>query len=58
MISTLNMSVLQKDSDRREAVPVSRPTNAIIPEGLAIMAIYFSVTAILGPLLFERKGFN
>ena len=32
--------------------------NASIPEGLAIMAIYFAVTAILGLILFERKEFN
>jgi len=29
-----------------------------IPEGLAIMVIYFAVTAILGLLLFEKKEFN
>ncbi len=32
--------------------------NASIPEGLAIMVIYFAVTAILGLILFERKEFN
>lgn len=32
--------------------------NATIPEGLAIMAVYFVVTAVLGLLLFERKEFN
>jgi ABC-type transport system involved in multi-copper enzyme maturation permease subunit len=32
--------------------------NATIPEGLAIMAIYFVVTAVLGLVLFERKEFN
>jgi ABC-type transport system involved in multi-copper enzyme maturation permease subunit len=32
--------------------------NATIPEGLAIMAIYFAVTAVLGLVLFERKEFN
>ena len=32
--------------------------NASIPEGLAIMLIYFAVTAILGLILFERKEFN
>jgi ABC-2 type transport system permease protein len=32
--------------------------NAAIPEGLAIMLIYFAVTAILGLILFERKEFN
>ena len=32
--------------------------NASIPEGLAIMLIYFVVTAILGLILFERKEFN
>jgi ABC-2 type transport system permease protein len=32
--------------------------NATILEGLAIMAIYFVVTAVLGLVLFERKEFN
>ncbi len=32
--------------------------NATIPQGLAIMAIYFVVTAVLGLVLFERKEFN
>lgn len=32
--------------------------NPTIPEGLAIIAIYFIVTAALGLLLFERKEFN
>jgi len=29
-----------------------------IPEGLAIMVIYFAITAILGLFLFEKKEFN
>ena len=32
--------------------------NATIPEGLAIIAAYFIVTAILGLVLFERKEFT
>jgi ABC-2 type transport system permease protein len=32
--------------------------NASIPEGLAIMGIYFAVTAIVGLILFERKEFT
>lgn len=32
--------------------------NATIPEGLAIIAIYFVITAIVGLILFERKEFN
>jgi hypothetical protein len=32
--------------------------NASIPEGLAIIAVYFVVTAVLGLLLFKRKEFN
>ena len=32
--------------------------NATIPEGLAIIAIYFAITAIVGLILFERKEFN
>jgi ABC-2 type transport system permease protein len=31
--------------------------NASIPEGLAIMGIYFVITAIVGLILFERKEF-
>jgi len=32
--------------------------SATIPEGLAIIGLYFAVTAILGLVLFERKEFN
>lgn len=32
--------------------------NASIPEGLAIMGIYFIVTAVIGLILFERKEFT
>ncbi len=32
--------------------------NATIPEGLAIMGIYFIVSSVLGLVLFERKEFN
>ncbi len=32
--------------------------NATIPEGLAILGLYFIITAILGLLLFERKEFT
>jgi ABC-2 type transport system permease protein len=32
--------------------------NATIPEGLAIMFVYFVVTSILGIVLFEKKDFN
>jgi ABC-2 type transport system permease protein len=32
--------------------------NATIPEGLAIMLVYFAVTTILGLVLFEKKDFN
>ena len=31
---------------------------ASVPQGLAIIGIYFIVTAVLGLLLFERKEFN
>jgi ABC-2 type transport system permease protein len=31
---------------------------ASIPEGFAIMGIYFAVTAVVGLILFERKEFN
>jgi ABC-2 type transport system permease protein len=40
------------------AAPTFTTFNATIPEGLAIIAIYFLVTAALGLLLFERKEFN
>ena len=32
--------------------------NATVPEGLAIIALYFIITAVLGLLLFERKEFT
>jgi len=32
--------------------------NATIPEGIAIMMIYFAATAVMGLILFERKEFN
>jgi ABC-2 type transport system permease protein len=32
--------------------------NAPVPEGLAILGLYFIVTAVLGLLLFERKEFT
>jgi ABC-2 type transport system permease protein len=42
--------------------PAGAPTfttfNVTIPEGLAIITVYFLVTAALGLILFERKEFN
>jgi ABC-type transport system involved in multi-copper enzyme maturation permease subunit len=42
--------------------PAGAPTfttfNVTIPEGLAIIAVYFLATAALGLILFERKEFN
>jgi hypothetical protein len=32
--------------------------NAMVPEGLAIIGLYFIITAILGLVLFERKEFT
>ncbi|MDH2901762.1 MAG: ABC transporter permease [archaeon] len=32
--------------------------NATVPEGVAIMLVYFALTAVLGLVLFERKEFN
>lgn len=32
--------------------------NAFVPEGLAIIGLYFIITAILGLMLFERKEFT
>ena len=40
------------------AAPTFTTFNATIPEGLAIIAVYFIVTAVLGLILFERKEFN
>jgi ABC-2 type transport system permease protein len=42
------------------SVPGSKTTLyvATIPEGLAIMGIYFIITTVLGLFLFERKEFN
>lgn len=34
------------------------PYNATVPEGLAIMMIYFGITTLLGLVLFENKEFN
>jgi ABC-2 type transport system permease protein len=42
----------------RAGAPTFTVYNATIPEGLAIMLIYFAATAALGLLLFERKEFN
>jgi ABC-2 type transport system permease protein len=38
--------------------PTFTTYNATISEGLAIIAVYFLVTAALGLILFERKEFN
>ena len=38
--------------------PTFTSFNVTIPEGLAIIAAYFVITAILGLVLFERKEFN
>jgi ABC-type transport system involved in multi-copper enzyme maturation permease subunit len=38
--------------------PVFTAFNATIPEGLAIMLVYFIVTAAVGLVLFQRKEFN
>ena len=32
--------------------------NATIPEGLAIMAVYFVVTVVIGLIVFQKKEFN
>jgi ABC-2 type transport system permease protein len=40
------------------AAPTFTTFNVTIPEGLAIITIYFLVTAALGLILFERKEFN
>jgi ABC-2 type transport system permease protein len=38
--------------------PTFTTYNVTIPEGLAIMLLYFAVTAVLGLVLFEKKEFN
>ncbi|MDG6997802.1 MAG: ABC transporter permease [Nitrososphaerota archaeon] len=38
--------------------PIFTFFNPTVPEGLAIMLVYFAVTAVLGLILFERKEFN
>jgi len=40
------------------AAPTFTSFNVTVPEGLAIIAGYFIVTAVLGLVLFERKEFN
>jgi ABC-2 type transport system permease protein len=40
------------------SAPTFTSYNATIPEGLAIIGVYFLVTAVLGLILFERKEFN
>lgn len=40
------------------AAPTFTTFNVTIPEGLAIIVVYFLVTAALGLILFERKEFN
>jgi ABC-2 type transport system permease protein len=42
----------------RAQAPTFTTFNVTIPEGLAIIAVYFLVTAALGLILFERKEFN
>jgi ABC-2 type transport system permease protein len=42
----------------RAGAPTFTSFNVTVPEGLAIIGIYFVVTAVLGLILFERKEFN
>ena len=42
----------------RHATVTTTTFNASIPQGLAIMAVYFIITAILGLYLFEKKEFT
>jgi ABC-2 type transport system permease protein len=42
----------------RAGAPTFTTFNVTVPEGLAIIAVYFLVTAALGLILFERKEFN
>ncbi|HEV2389413.1 MAG TPA: ABC transporter permease [Nitrososphaerales archaeon] len=42
----------------REGAPTFTSFNVTVPEGLAIIGVYFIVTAVLGLVLFERKEFN
>jgi hypothetical protein len=38
--------------------PVLTTYNVTVPEGLAIIGLYFIITTLLGLLLFERKEFT
>jgi ABC-type transport system involved in multi-copper enzyme maturation permease subunit len=38
--------------------PVFTTYNVTVPEGLAIIAIYFAITTVIGLILFKRKEFN
>ena len=51
-------SITQTSTGFRGQTVTSTTFSASIPEGLAIIGIYFIVTAILGLLLFERKEFT
>jgi len=42
----------------RAGAPTFTSFNVTVPEGLAIIAVYFFVTAAIGLILFERKEFN
>ena len=42
----------------RAGAPTFTSFNVTVPEGLAIIAVYFVVTAVLGLFLFEKKEFN
>jgi ABC-type transport system involved in multi-copper enzyme maturation permease subunit len=33
-------------------------TNATVPEGVAIMLVYFVITTVIGLFLFEREEFT
>lgn len=51
-------SITQTTTGFRGQPVTSTTFSASIPEGLAIMGIYFVITAVAGLVLFERKEFN
>lgn len=53
-----HMTTTQTPIGRTGAVITTTTYIPTIPEGLAIIGIYFVITAILGLVLFERKEFN
>ncbi len=59
LTATYPANIVKTIMQRGPGVSVTMTSyNATIPEGLAIIAIYFIVTVVIGLILFERKEFN